>query len=82
MIVKETGLGEYDVISGGNTYHVSTHCPDEAVVVYACDCLAAECIKNGSLCKHARAVAEFVNRQIDALRFGEEEWRQSEEDNS
>lgn len=73
MTIKEIGLGEYDVISGSNTYRVSTYCPDEVVVVYTCDCPAAKYSKDGSPCKHARAVAEFVNQQMDALRFGETE---------
>lgn len=73
MIVKEIGLGEYDVTSGSNVYRVSTYCPDEVVAVYTCDCPAAKYGKDGSPCRHARAVAEFVNQQMDTLRFGEEE---------
>lgn len=59
--VVEREDGNYDVISGDNTYTVTGHCPEfgnEYVTVWSCNCPAGQ---HGRDCKHVQAVLDALN---------------------
>lgn len=59
--VIEREDGNYDVVSGTNTYHVTGRAPEfgnEDLYVWSCDCPAGQ---HGRNCKHLDAVLAILN---------------------
>lgn len=59
--VVELPDGNYDVVSGTKTYHVTGCCPEngnENVTAWSCNCLAGQ---HGRDCKHVQAVLDALN---------------------